>query len=38
MTTPPNPDRSFRYPAEVIRHTVWLYHCFILSLREVSEG
>ena len=28
-----NPYRGFRYPAEVIQHAVWLYHCFSLSLR-----
>ena len=27
-----NPYRGFRYPAEVIEHAVWLYHCFSLSL------
>ena len=31
-----NPYRGFRYPAEVIEHAVWLYHCFSLSLREVE--
>ena len=34
--TSPNPYRGFRYPAEVIQHAVWLYHCFSLSLREVE--
>ena len=33
MTTP-NPYRGFRFPAEVIEHAVWLYHCFSLSLRD----
>ena len=28
--------RGFRYPAEVIQHAVWLYHCFSLSLRDVE--
>ena len=28
--------RGFRYPAEVIEHAVWLYHCFSLSLRDVE--
>jgi len=32
----PNPYRGFRYPAEVIQHAVWLYHCFSLSLRDVE--
>ena len=36
MTTAPNPYRCFRYPAEVIQHAVWLYHCFSLSLRDVE--
>jgi hypothetical protein len=31
-----NPDRGFRYPAGMIRHAVWLYHCFSLSLRDVE--
>lgn len=35
MTTS-NPFRGFRYPAEVIQHAVWLYHCFSLSLRDVE--
>jgi putative transposase len=25
-----------RFPAEIIRHTVWLYHVFSLSLRDVE--
>jgi len=36
MTTSPNPYRGFRYPAEVIEHAVWLYHCFSLSLHDVE--
>src|SRR5918911_1526309 len=36
MTTSPNPYRGFRFPAEIIEHAVWLYHCFSLSLREVE--
>jgi putative transposase len=35
MTTS-SPFRGFRYPAEVIQHAVWLYHCFSLSLRDVE--
>ena len=27
---------GLRYPAEVIQHVVWLYHCFSLSLRNVE--
>ena len=36
MAHVPNPYRGFRYPAEVIQHAVWLYHCFSLSLRDVE--
>ena len=36
MTTTTNPYRGFRFPAEVIEHAVWLYHCFSLSLRDVE--
>ena len=36
MMPPPNPYRGFRFPAEVIEHAVWLYHCFSLSLRDVE--
>ncbi|MBP0447429.1 IS6 family transposase [Roseomonas sp. SSH11] len=36
MTASPNPFRGFRFPAEVIQHTVWLYYCFSLSLRDVE--
>ena len=36
MTTSPNPYRGHRFPAEVIEHAVWLYHCLSLSLREVE--
>ena len=36
MTTAPNPYCGFRFPAEVIEHAVWLYHCFSLSLRDVE--
>ena len=36
MTTVPNPYRGFPFPAEVIKHAVWLYHCFSLSLRDVE--
>ena len=33
---PSNPYRGFRFPAAVIEHAVWLYHCFSLSLRDVE--
>ena len=36
MTTAPHPYRGFRFPAEIIEHAVWLYHCFSLSLRDVE--
>ena len=36
MTSTPNSYRGFRYPAEVIEHAVWLYHCFSLSLKDVE--
>ncbi len=36
MTTSASRYRSFRFPAEVIEHAVWLYHCFSLSLRDVE--
>ena len=28
--------RGFRFPSEIISHTVWLYHRFGLSFREVE--
>ena len=36
MSSPRNPYRGFRFPAEIIAHAVWLYHCFSLSLRDVE--
>ena len=36
MSSPPDPYRGFRFPAAIISHAVWLYHCFSLSLREVE--
>ena len=36
MAHAPNPCRGFRHPAEVIRHAMWLCHCFSLSLRDVE--
>ena len=36
MATSSNPYRGFRFPAEVIEHAVWLYHCFNLGLRDVE--
>jgi putative transposase len=36
MIASSNPYRGFRFPAEIIEHAVWLYHCFSLSLRDVE--
>ena len=36
MKTEPSAYRGFRFPAEIISHAVWLYHCFSLSLRDVE--
>ena len=36
MTKAFNPYRGFRFPAAVIEHAVWLYHCFSLSVRDVE--
>ena len=36
MKTEPNAYHGFRFPAEIIAHAVWLYHCFSLSLRDVE--
>jgi putative transposase len=37
MKTSINPYAGYRYPPEIIAHTVWLYHRFCLSLRDVEE-
>src|ERR671926_1995484 len=37
MTRRPNPYAGHRFPPEVIRHAVWLYFRFPLSLRMVEE-
>jgi putative transposase len=38
MTIPAPPRYAgFRFPAEIIRHAVWLYFRFPLSLRHVDE-
>ena len=29
--------KGYRFPKEIIRHVVWLYHRFTLSLRDISE-
>jgi transposase-like protein len=33
---PPDPLYRHRFPAEVITHSVWLYHVFSLSPRDVE--
>jgi putative transposase len=35
-TTTPSYQRH-RFPSEIIRHAIWLYHRFCLSFREVEE-
>ena len=39
MTPPATPERykQHRFPAEIIRHGVWLYYRFCLSYRDVEE-
>ena len=37
MTTPSDPYRGHRFPAEIISHTVWLYFRFTLSFRDIDE-
>ena len=32
-----NPYAGYRYPAEIISHTVWMYFRFTLSYRDVEE-
>ena len=36
MKSPPNPHYRHRFPADIIRCAVWLYHVFSLSLRDVE--
>ena len=36
MTPEPDTYPGYRFPAEIIRHAVWLYHLFSLSLRDVE--
>ncbi len=36
MAAEPATYPGYRFPAEVIRHAVWLYHVFSLSLRDVE--
>jgi putative transposase len=32
----PDPHYRHRFPAKLISHTVWLYHIFSLSFRNVE--
>lgn len=32
-----NTYKRYRYPQEIISHTVWLYHRFTLSFRDIEE-
>ena len=36
MNSQPN-YRGYRFPPEIISHTVWLYHRFTLSLRDIED-
>ena len=36
MTCDPATYPGYRFPAEIISHAVWLYHVFVLSLRDVE--
>jgi putative transposase len=36
MKRAPDPHYRHRFPAEIISHTVWLYHTFCLSFRDVE--
>jgi hypothetical protein len=35
---PPDPRYRHRFPAELISHTVWLYHVLSLGLRGVASA
>jgi putative transposase len=37
METTTNRDPGYRFPREIISHSVWLYHRFALSFRDVEE-
>ena len=37
MTGPPPSYRGYRFPREIIKHAVWLYHRFGLSFRDVED-
>ena len=36
MKSPPDPRYRHRFPAEIIRHALWLYHVFTFSLRDIK--
>jgi putative transposase len=36
MPSDPSTYPGYRFPAEVIHHTTWLYHAFSLSLRDIE--
>jgi len=36
MSSPPN-YRGYRFPPEIVSPTVWLYHRFTLSLRDIED-
>ena len=36
MTSEPATYPGYRFPAEIIRHAVWLYHLFSLSYRDIE--
>lgn len=29
--------RGYRFPPEIIRDAVWLYHCYCLSFRDAED-
>ena len=37
MENSPLSYRGHRFPAEIIGHSVWLYHRFCLSFRDVED-
>ena len=37
MTSQPPSYHGYRFPSEIISHTIWLYHRFCLSFRDVED-
>src|SRR5260370_7290815 len=37
MTSPAASYHGYRFPLEIISHTVWLYHRFCLSFRDTED-